>query len=289
MISILIPCYNDDPSVLITELKRLCQVSKQFNEIIVYDDASTKAVTQTNDEVTIVHGKENIGDFAARKKLAHLAKNDWLLYLDADVEIINDDFLDKYYNSIIRQNEFVVYGGVNYQKNAPDPSKMLRWLYGKKREEKNYIPYELRYENFVAASFLVSKNLFLKACESEPQNIYGTDLLLAAYFKKHKSPIQFTFNPVLHNGLEDNKVFINKAMEAVKATYLMETEGLIENDHKPLQRLYLKLKNKRLHKIVQQTILILKPLLLKNLTSKKPKLSYLDLLKLEHFIALKNA
>ncbi|MGB5981255.1 MAG: glycosyltransferase [Nonlabens sp.] len=288
MISICIPCYNDDPQQLILDLLGQMKLSDAFDEIIVYDDASSQEVKYPlYDKVRIIYGDRNVGDFESRKKLAAHAKNERLLFLDADLKLVNADFLDKYLKSIDDRSS-VIYGGVKYQDERPPDNQLLRWVYGKEREEKLKIDSSEIYSSFVAASFIVSKSLFEDLTKVFVPNLYGTDLFLSAELEKRKIEIQFIKNPVLHLGLETSMEFLQKSHEVIKATIAMEDLGLIKKNQRPLQRAYLKSKKLGFTIIIYNVLRILKPRLISNLLSSSPRLKYLDLLKLYFFLEAKN-
>jgi glycosyltransferase involved in cell wall biosynthesis len=287
LISILIPCFNDDPSNLLEDIIKQNDFNYEDYEVIVYDDASTSTIKWSeNNLIKIIHGKSNKGDFASRKILASHAQFQWLLFLDADLRLCSDDFL-KIYKNQISQNLSVCYGGIFYQDSPPENNKLLRWTYGKAREEKTTVQPEYLYENFVAASFLIQKDVFLKATDIEPPNIYGTDLLLAAYFRAEQVSISFIYNPAMHTGIEANEIFLEKSLKAVQATYQMEQSQLIPNNHKPLQRLFLKLEKWRLINLGKMFLDKGQSYFIKQINSKNPKLFFLDLLKLQQYIKLK--
>src|SRR5690606_14920925 len=141
MLSILIPTYNFNITNLVDTLSsQLEQVDFAF-EILVLEDGSTinelievnKSITQFSNYHYIQH-TTNKGRTATRQALAKAAKYNWLLFMDADVLPQNENFIQ--HLDIENQNADVVFGGITYQKNKPEKAKVLRWKYGKSRENR---------------------------------------------------------------------------------------------------------------------------------------------------------
>ncbi|ARN77630.1 hypothetical protein BST97_06275 [Nonlabens spongiae] len=286
MISICIPCYNDNPSHLVESLMKQMDSVQEFTEIIIYDDASQQVFEDIpHPKIRILRGEENIGDYAARKLLANKSSNRYILFLDADLGMAKNDFL-KVYAEACHTNYDVIYGGICYCQDKPEKSQILRWKYGKSREEKKNIPREKLYECFVSASFLVDKEFFLSITENQLPNIYGSDLYLAAQFKREKASINFIHNPICHKGLETSIEFLAKSKTAVLATYILMKDEVIPHDHRPIQRAYLLLKKMKSTLIISKTISYLEKYLTRNLLSREPRLLFLDMIKLNEYIKL---
>ena len=146
MLSILIPTYNYDVVSLVTKVHAQClkQLNQNF-EILIYDDCSTdNNIVAKNESLNALENcnfkilPNNIGRSAIRNKLSQDAKYDWLLFLDADVMPISEDFILNYI-SVINEEPCVIYGGILYPETDQDDLKTLRWHYGKKREALNYL------------------------------------------------------------------------------------------------------------------------------------------------------
>src|SRR5690606_9633307 len=167
MLSILIPTYNYNVFPLVKEVSEQCIVEKIAFEIIVLDDASQNFHTENN-EINSLNNcsysilNQNIGRSVIRNLLSTKASFDNLLFLDADVRIISNQFIKNYINFIrSNSNHGVVYGGIVYQENKPNDNQLLRWIYGNKREA---LSAEKRNENvyvsFLTLNFLIRKDVF---------------------------------------------------------------------------------------------------------------------------------
>jgi len=166
MISVLIPVYNYNVTNLVTSINSQLVYSNIDFEIICIDDASTEYFKE-NDKlqelknVTLYKLTTNLGRSKIRNLLVDKSKFEWLLFLDADVFPENNNFINEYL-TCIHSNEAKVYcGGIKYKANKPESNKMLRWVYGRNREEVNYnVRLNKPYKYFFGANFLIQKAVF---------------------------------------------------------------------------------------------------------------------------------
>ncbi|PHS62506.1 MAG: glycosyl transferase [Flavobacterium sp.] len=292
MISILIPTYNFSIGNLVKQIHQQAIDAKVIFEIIVIDDGSTnKKSIQENSAICnlsnyqYIANKENIGRTATRNLLAKTANYDYLLYLDADVLPKTTNFIKKYVESI-NANPAVVYGGISYYENPPEDSKILRWKYGIKREAIN-VEQRLKHPYFIISqNLLIKKSVFLKV-NSINTNAYGLDILFSNNLKKNTINVVHIDNPVYHLGLETSKSFILKSFEAVKTTYLLEEKKLLDDDLRPLQKSYQRLKKWHITGLFNWFITLFKNNIESNLVSKNPSLFLFDLYRLHYYTQLK--
>ena len=166
MLSILIPTFNYPIINLVSELHSQLVLARIKFEIICIDDASSNYYLQNDtlknlNNVSLQKLPKNIGRSKIRNLLASKAIYDWLLFLDADVIPKDKDFINVYLRCIESKDAQVFCGGIAYENKKPESRKMLRWVYGKKREE---IDLEIRkrnpYKYFFGANFLIHKSIF---------------------------------------------------------------------------------------------------------------------------------
>ena len=107
----------------------------------------------------------------------------------------------------------VICGGILYHDAPPgDPDNLLRWKYGKWKEQKraserNKNPYAW----FSTFNVLLSRDIFSKIRFNEELKQYGyEDRLMGYQLKKAGIDILHIDNGLFHEGLETNKEFINK-------------------------------------------------------------------------------
>ena len=103
MLSILIPTYNYDCTRLVSDLHQQAALSGIDYEIIVADDASpTYIYKEKNREINalphcrLIELEENVGRARIRNLLADEAQYEWLLFMDADAEVIGPHYISNY-------------------------------------------------------------------------------------------------------------------------------------------------------------------------------------------------
>jgi Predicted glycosyltransferases len=223
MISVLIPVYQrvvvDLVGNLLSQL-RTCDIPF---EIVLVDDGSEMSIREANrvlqqlPQVRYVELEKNVGRSAIRNILANEAVYDQLLFLDCDVALPDDLFIERYIN--VASKKHVTVGGIKYRDEVPfDKSMYLRWKYGHKREAISLkMRREKPYASFMTANFCISRTLFLKIKFSNSIIGYGhEDTLFGFELAKLRIPILHIDNPVFHDGLESALDFLAKSDEAVR-------------------------------------------------------------------------
>lgn len=239
MLSVLIPVYNYNALPLVKEIVNQFKKEGVDFEILCYDDGSTLYEEENNEidslsNVIFKKSSTNIGRTATRQKLASDASYDWLLFVDADMIPKSDQFIKNYLLCMEEPAEReVIFGGYAY-KNLNQPKRLLRYRYGKKREE---IPASKRvenpYKNVLSGNIFIKKSLFLKA-NTLLLNRYGLDPLFSAQLQRLSVVPSHIDNEVYHNGLENNKVFLEKSKEGAKTIYWLYQKNLITKNQSQL-------------------------------------------------------
>lgn len=292
MLSILIPTYNYNVLPLFEKIRAQAKSLTIDCEIIIFDDHSTQDFP-AHEEINFFPNacylklEKNIGRSAIRIKLAEQAKYNSLLFLDADVLPVSDDFLENYISILETTKAAVIFGGVDYMKSKPAESERLRWKFGRKREVKLAAEREKTPYFVISPNLLMQKDCFL-SLNTEVENYYGHDLVLSQKLKTSKKQVLHIDNPVYHLGLEPSDIFLEKAMSAVKNTVVLEKKGVLEPDFTKLQQSYLKLKKLGTIGVFRILISPFKKSMKRNLLSATPNLFYFDLYRLAYYIELKS-
>ena len=291
MLSILIPTYNYNITPLVSDLHKQCSALQVDFEICVLDDASTqyikenKSIEQFSYTIHTVLEK-NIGRTAARQQLANQANYDWLLFLDADVSIIHNNFIATYIQYIKNKKIDSIYGGISYAEKSPSAATTLRWYYGKKREA---LPAEKRRKfpyNIISQNLLIKKEVFLNV-NVHLENVYGLDIVFSNELKKQNASILHIDNTIRHDGLENNEDFLRKSLKAVETTVIFEKKGILTDNCRSLQRMYSILRKTGVLKpIVFLTRLFLNPIE-KKIIGNTPSIFLFDLYRLNYYVRLK--
>ena len=245
-LSILIPTFNDECGLLVDTLAK--QLSKQHTlvwEMRVADDGSTnKTVLNQNRRINHIDGcrvierNENVGRASIRNFLGMTAQYDTLLFVDADMSVENEDFIEKY----LQQSSSVVYGGYDIK----GESDTLRFRYEKACEtsQKSEKRMQNQYNDFHTSNFLISRDIFIQYPLDERFRKYGyEDVFYGKQLQRVGIEISHIDNPTTFNIFEEDEAFIAKTDEALDTLieFSSELEGfsrLLET-RKRINSLYL--------------------------------------------------
>lgn len=288
MLSILIPIYNFKVVDVILELKTQAKKLDIPFEILCFDDSSSthkkaNSILQREANIEYRELRTNIGRTKIRNLLVEEAKYNNILFLDCDITISKSDFLESYTHYL--NSGHVVCGGVTYQKESPKKSKRLRWKYGRYREEKcasqrNQTPYQ----SFTAFNLLAPKDIFQQIAFNEKIKSYGhEDTLFGIELKKEGITVAHIDNPIVHLGLDENQVFIQKTEIGLQNLALLIKENKITKEVK-LYRYYLFCKPTLF--LTKSIFKILKKWSKKKLIDGSEKLLFFDLFKLSYLLTL---
>ena len=217
-ISLLIPVYNYDIIALVHSMKSAMGKVPEFNEILIGDDGSSieykkKYRSLEGEGVRVIFSKKNIGRAAIRNRLALEAKGDFLLFMDADAMLTRT--AEVYMLAWLPMMPYyrVLSGGTLYHESPPgDPDKLLRWKYGKGKEQRNaFERNKYPHADFSTFNVLFDKTIFSKIRFNEELKQYGhEDTLMGYQLKKAGIEILHIDNGLVHEGIESNKDFLAK-------------------------------------------------------------------------------
>jgi len=217
MISICIPVYNYDVTSLVKSLHSQC-ISANINfEIILIDDLSENEFKEINSKLSLISNyiqlDKNVGRSRIRNLFLQYAKYEYLLFLDCDSVINNDQFIKNYLESFDNASEVII-GGRIYPSIKPDKNYLLRWKYCTIREQTDNPSSN---KAFMSNNFLIKKELFEKIKFDERIKMYGHEDTLFGYdLKKAGIRIKYINNPVLNGELESNKEFLKKTEQSIE-------------------------------------------------------------------------
>lgn len=218
MVSLLIPVCDYDIVALVYYMKSGIVKVPEFGEIIIGDDGSSaefknKYQSLEGEGIRIISSEKNIGRAAIKNRLALEAKGDYLLFIDADTMVAGtaEAFLLKWIPYLSKAK--VICGGILYHESKPgDPDRLLRWKYGRKREQRKASDRNKHpHANFSTFNVLFEKLVFDKIRFNEELRQYGhEDTLMGYQLKKAGIDILHIDNGLVHEGLEINREFLNK-------------------------------------------------------------------------------
>lgn len=219
-LSILIPTYNGISTTLVRSLQQQAAKLATDYEIIVADDGSTDpatiAVNRAVNELPscrYIERKENAGRAAIRNFLATQAQYEWLLFIDSDMVVCNDNFLQRYAET---DGADVVDGGVVIGNVMPGN---LRSMYEKAAEHEHTVDQRQRhpYHDFHTANFMIRRELMLAHPFDQRFRHYGyEDVLLGKELAAHQIAILHIDNPLSFEVFETNADFVSKTEEGLR-------------------------------------------------------------------------
>jgi hypothetical protein len=158
-------------------------------------------------------------------------------------------------------------------------------MYGKFREDlkvvrRNKNPYKCVLFN----NTMVKKDLFDKIGFEKKITQYGHEDTVFAYnLSKIKASILHIDNPVLHNDVDLNSVFLSKTHKSIENLNLIYKTNLIEPNFVTFLKVYNKLKKIKLNYLFALIYKLFKGFFTYNLTSKHPSLYVFELFRLSYF------
>ena len=156
--------------------------------------------------------------------MAQTAQYAFLLYIDSDLTVINDQFIRRYVDCL-NESTTVIDGGVSIQGDQIQnlSGKNLRYLY-EKAEEPNHTAACRQvspYQHLHTANLLIRKELILLHPFDERFRHYGyEDVLLGKVLHQHQVPITHIDNPLGFCTFESNPDFVAKTEEGLRTLNL---------------------------------------------------------------------
>ena len=236
-LSILLPSYNNVCVSLVQVLQRQAdalrgKLDKPFSyEIIVADDGSTDAACIDANRVIgdMLHCRylrmeQNVGRAQIRNVLISESRGDYVLLIDSDLFLCDDNYLYKYATSTAD----VVYGGtriggeglamVDNEANTENLKGNLRYIYEKKAEPSHRAVFrQLRPNQEISVCNLYARRDIMEAHPFDSRfKAYGyEDVLFGKRLAESGIEVTHIDNPVLINEFEPNSVFVKKTEEAI--------------------------------------------------------------------------
>lgn len=289
MLSILIPVYNYDATLLVNEILKQALLCNIEFEIRLYDDGSSEYLEKNKklnklDHCSVKALPKNIGRSAIRNLLASDAIYEHLLFIDSGTFPKRDNFIKKYLEQF---DNFLVTGGMVCLPVKPKKPYTLRWMYTKKRE---MVKDQNPSKNVVCSSnFLIQKSLFDQVKFDETLKKYGCEdvVFFDAILKKGIS-IHHIDNPVIHDAQDDTTTFLRKTEHAIENLIYLTNTGKLGKDSYQVSSIYYKLKKIKLDKVIVLIFKLTKNLLILNFNSSYPSILGYDFYRLGYFCLINN-
>lgn len=224
-------------------------------EILVADDASAglgsvAAIVVTEGTCDKLEGcrfielERNVGRASIRNLLADESRGEKLLFIDCDAEVCSDDFITAYMEAAEQAD--VVCGGLRHSVRLPQKGVELRWKYERRADRHRAAKYRSvsPYARFTPFSFLIDREVFMQIRFDEGFSGYGyEDVRFGMELEKRGVKVLHIDNPLIHTGLEDNRIYLDKTDEAIRNLYLHRDElrggSTLLGHYRRLERLHL--------------------------------------------------
>ena len=301
MLSIIIPTFNDDCPHLVCDLQKQCEEMQAMHEdfayeILVGDDHSTDSeVAAHNAVIDCLPGcrflayEENVGRALHRNRLVEEARYDWVLIIDADAEVTDDDFILKYCAAKEASPEGDIFVGGLTTPAVAAAGCELRHRYEMEVQERRTL--EVRRENpaanFATFNFMARRRVLNAVRFDTRCKAYGyEDALFGIEAAQRGYKILHIDNPLQHNGINDSAAFLRNSETALQTLALL---GPPMTDHARVARMAAKMERLGLGAALRGCFSVLAPLLRRNLLSKRPSLKVFAFYKLGYYLTLKQA
>mgnify|MGYP001181553347 CR=1 FL=1 len=181
----------------------------------------------------------------------------------------------------------VVFGGISYPKEKPEPEKQLRFVYGHKRESRSLaLRKKQPYRSITLAAVAIKKDLFFKV-DMPQTNSYGLDIYFSYRLKQLKVDVLHIENPVVHLGIESNSEFLSKTREGLDTMYTLEKNRFVSKTYRPLQVIASRFEKLKMAKSFIRLFERVEFKALKNLNSANPSLAVFGAWRLYHYLKLR--
>lgn len=299
-LSILIPTCNFMPVELCRELSRQAEELMRTNaafgcEIIVSDDALPKqqpssplqASPSTEKAsglevlplVRIVSQRTNLGRARNRNALIDAARGDYLLFIDADAQVVSDDFLKRYWDDRLLAD--AVCGRLTNPASAPEGHELRhRYELCAERSGRRTAAWRNRHPYAMLSTFslMLSRRVVSKVRFDEGITHYGyEDVLLGKQLQAKGFSITHTDNPLLHTGINSSADFLRATAQAMQTLCDL---GDQLRDFSALSRARIFIRRMHCATIFDWIFNRTEPALRRNLLSRRPSLRLFSLWKL---------
>lgn len=281
---------------LVTDLQKQCeelqaQYGESFDyEILVADDASTdESIVNKNEMMEYLPNCEyirmesNVGRVSLRNWLITNSHFDYVLFIDADAEVISDDFVLMYWET--RQENSVIVGGIKTP-TAAQRGHELRLKYELAAEQQRTLSYRLEYpyDFFSTFNVMFHRAVLEQVVFDERITEYGyEDAMMGVQLAQINVPVIHIDNPLLHTGINDNHSFLTNSEAALR---MLNRLGAPMTKKARVALTYNKANKMRIGALLRAFFRINKGWMRKNLLSHHPSLFIFNLYKLGYFATL---
>lgn len=286
MISFLIACYEQDIRMLVQSIHLQGKQRTEAIEIIAHDNGSDSTIHkmlqrafQELKGVRFEAGKSSPSRSASRNWLASQAQFPYLVFLDGDSAPPDEQYVERYFDLLPTDSVWV--GGTAYRQEAPEEGKRMRWVYGRAREERSAMSRSSAKEyGFSSFNFLIPASIFQSIQFRASIMHYGhEDTLFGVELSARGIVLSHCDNPLLHEGLDEDSVFLEKTRTGINTLLQLIGEGTLKKGTR-LYEQYRLMQNLGLVPLYRLLFGMLRSTWERNLKSARPSLILFDLWRL---------
>lgn len=236
-LSILIPVYNDDASLLVNSLVREAQKVKGLEyEVVVYDDGSTDSrCIEANKRLSQLSGCRYVAEphhtcrAAMRNAMLRQGKYEWCLMVDVRLQPVSNNFISNYVHTDV-SGCGAVCGGVVVKGGDREQElylESLRFRYEKYEERNHDVESRRRspYQSFRTTNIMLRRSVLQQVPYDERIIGYGyEDVMLGKSLEKAGVKVLHIDNPVAYTSFESNLRYIEKLEEALNTLHAIASE-----------------------------------------------------------------
>lgn len=295
-ISFLLPAFNNDCSSLVEALCRqadrlVADSGGCFDyEVIVGDDCSPLPQYVEANRKACAHPhcrfyrhETNVRLARNRNSLARLASKDFVVFIDSDLGLGSDRFVERY---AMYDGPDVVSGGIRIEGDPRTMRSNLRYVYAKAGEEAHRAVHRQRnpYKDFNAANLFIRRELILQYPFDERIQRYGyEDVLFGRELQRDSVSVGYIDNEVTFHTFETNESFVNKTDQSLLTLYEFRDDL---RGYSRIQTMAERLDRMHLLPFVQAAFRIVGPLLRRNILGRHPELLAYNLYRLGFYASL---
>jgi len=206
-----------------------------------------------------------------------------VLFIDADAEVISDDFVLMYWET--RQENSVIVGGIKTPTSAQRGHE-LRLKYELAAEQQRTLSYRLEYpyDFFTTFNVMFHRAVLEQVVFDERITEYGyEDAMMGVQLAQINVPVIHIDNPLLHTGINDNHSFLTNSEAALR---MLNRLGAPMTKKARVALTYNKVNKMGIGALLRAFFRINKGWMRKNLLSHHPSLFIFNLYKLGYFATL---
>lgn len=288
LLTIAIPNCNYTCYRLVADLQRQLAASGADYEIIVADDGSKDQVSvianmkiNELEHCRYIRRYENVGRAAIRNFLIEESQGDWILFMDSDAQVANDQYIAQMLQAFVDYQDYdIISAGLRHPEQCPAPYCSLRYSYERKADLQRGadIRNQQPFAKFTTFNMAFRRKVFEQCRFDEDFHEYGhEDSLLGYQLEKLGTKLIHIDIPLLHMGIESNEVFLRKTEISILS--LKKLNQKIEGQGK-LEQMAQKLAHWHLRGLLRFSFKIFEKPLRNNLLGNNPNLTIFSIYKL---------